>query len=221
MLRADAMQIHVNVMQELIMPEGDRSFEGMLERIAAIAERLSIPVIVKEVGFGITAEPAAKLKEAGVRLIDVGGSGGTNFAAIENARREVSLGWLNEWGAMTSAALLDVAQHYSPSAIIASGGIRNAMDACKALAVGAAAVGMAGTLLRIWKQEGTAGLISCIEQLHNDLRLLMTALGATHISSLWSVPIIISGDTAHWCYARGVDIKRYANRSSDQAPVSR
>ncbi|TDF99327.1 type 2 isopentenyl-diphosphate Delta-isomerase [Paenibacillus piri] len=223
MIKADALQIHLNVMQELIMPEGDRQFTGMLERIALIAARVGVPVIVKEVGFGIAQEGAAALLQAGVNVIDTGGSGGTNFAAIENARRTAKLDWLNDWGCTTAVALLEVlkAAHAQQSSgggdrsvsVIASGGIRSSLEIGKALIVGASAVGMAGALLRVLQYEGTAALIERIDTFHQEIKLIMTALGASSIAGLRQVPVVILGETAQWCGLRGVDIGMYARRN--------
>jgi len=212
MLRANALQIHINPMQELIMPEGDRDFRGVLERIAQIVRAIDVPVIVKEVGFGMTVEAGKKLHEAGVSVIDIGGFGGTNFAAIENARREESIGWLNDWGIPTSCALLEIGQAILPNRIIASGGINNALDLCRALSIGAGAAGLAGTFLKTLNQEGIDAVIQQITNLNDQLSLIMTGLGASRISDLWHVPMIIGGETAHWCYARGIDIRAYAQR---------
>jgi isopentenyl-diphosphate delta-isomerase len=212
MLEANALQIHLNVMQELIMPEGDRDFSGMLRRIAAIVERVPVPVIVKEVGFGIMAESAAKLKDIGVELVDVGGAGGTNFAAIENARRSMPFEWLNDWGNETSVALLEALSVYAPGQVIASGGIRSPLDICKALSLGASVVGMAGSFLRTLHELGTEALLNQVDELHEGLRLLMTALGCRTVADLWKVPVVITGDTAYWCEARGIDTTAYARR---------
>ncbi|MCU6795852.1 type 2 isopentenyl-diphosphate Delta-isomerase [Paenibacillus sp. WQ 127069] len=223
MLQADALQIHLNVMQELIMPEGDRDFTGMLERISTIVERLHVPVIVKEVGFGMARESAAALLEAGVSTIDVGGYGGTNFAAIENARRNVQMDWLNDWGCKTTIALLEVIEavklmrvHTAPHkklTVIGSGGVRGSLEACKALSLGASAVGIAGAFLHIQRTEGTDALINKMDDMHQELKLLMTALGAGTIEDLWNVPLVIRGETAEWCTARGIDIRSYASRT--------
>ncbi|NHN28744.1 type 2 isopentenyl-diphosphate Delta-isomerase [Paenibacillus agricola] len=226
MIQADGLQIHLNVMQELIMPEGDRDFTGMLERIHIIVQHLQIPVIVKEVGFGMSREGAAALMQAGVTVIDVGGFGGTNFAAIENARRDVQMNWLNDWGCKTSIALLEVmdaipirsANSKAISsdlklAIIGSGGIRGSLEACKALTLGASAVGVAGAFLRVLREQGTAALLVHIDEMHQQLKLLMTALGASTIEKLWNTPIVITGDTAAWCGARGIDSTSYAKRT--------
>jgi isopentenyl-diphosphate delta-isomerase len=225
MINADALQIHLNVMQELIMPEGDRDFTGMLERIKAIVQGIGIPVIVKEVGFGMVRESALALFQAGVSIIDVGGSGGTNFAEIENKRRTQPMEWLNDWGCKTSIALLEAGEALKERnccsaqipatrlSLIGSGGVRSSLEACKALTLGASAVGIAGTFLHTLRTEGTAALINRIHEMHQHLKLLMTALGALTIEDLKDVPIIICGETAHWCDVRGIDIKQYAARS--------
>ncbi|MFE5317152.1 type 2 isopentenyl-diphosphate Delta-isomerase [Paenibacillus sp. NPDC056579] len=219
MLRADALQIHLNVMQELIMPEGDRDFRGTSERIASIMERVHVPVIVKEVGFGMAHESVTALARLGVTLFDIGGSGGTNFAAIENARRSEPISWLNDWGSTTAVALLE-ALHALKSrkaqtgeAIIATGGISGSREVSKALILGASAVGIAGAFLSILRTDGTAALIDRIRSIHHELTLVMTALGAPAIADLWNVPVVVGGETAHWCMTRGIDITSYANRS--------
>jgi isopentenyl-diphosphate delta-isomerase len=214
MIEANALQIHLNVMQELIMPEGDRSFNGMLERIAAIVNVVEVPVIVKEVGFGIMRENAQQLKNIGVQVVDVGGTGGTNFAAIENARRQNPLDFLNDWGCSTSVALLEALHVYPPGHVIASGGITNALEVVKALTLGASAVGMAGAFLKVLRSEGTEALLHFADELQQGLLILMTALGASTVDQLWNHPVVIMGETAEWCQARGIDITEYAGRGS-------
>lgn len=214
MIEANALQIHLNVMQELIMPEGDRSFTGMLKRIETIVQQVSVPVIVKEVGFGIMRENARQLADIGVHILDVGGTGGTNFAAIENARRQAPLDWLNDWGCTTSVALLEALSIYPRGSIIASGGITNALEAIKALALGASGVGMAGAFLKVIQSEGIDALMGFIDELHEGLILIMTALGVRSVDQLWQRPLVISGETAAWCTTRGIDITEYAGRGS-------
>jgi isopentenyl-diphosphate Delta-isomerase len=210
MIEANAIQIHLNVMQELIMPEGDRDFRGMTERIQRLVQELKVPVIVKEVGFGITRESAARLKDTGVRALDVGGTGGTNFAAIENARSLHPLPLLNDWGCTTSIALLECSASFGGGAVIASGGIRSGTEIVKALALGASAAGMAGWLLKILLDSGTSGLILALEACHKEISLLMTALGTPDIPSLQRTPVVIVGETAEWCRVREIDITKRA-----------
>lgn len=212
MIGADALQIHLNVMQELIMPEGDRSFRGAMERIDAIAQTLNVPVIVKEVGFGIMRESAAKLISLPIAAVDVGGSGGTNFAAIENARRDLPLEWLNDWGNPTGTALLETLSVWPHGRVIASGGIRNGLECAKALALGASAVGIAGAALRVLREQGPEALVAYLQRTDSELRMVMTALGARTVPELWQAPLVIGGETAEWCLRRGIDIDAYARR---------
>jgi isopentenyl-diphosphate delta-isomerase len=212
MIEADGIQIHLNVVQELVMPEGDRSFAGMLDRIYEIAKGVGVPVIVKEVGFGMTAEAASRLLSAGVTAVDCGGAGGTNFAAVENARRDAPLPWFNDWGIPTAASLLEVLEVSNAERTIASGGIRTSLEAAKALALGAGAVGIAGAFLRILKEGGIEALIRTINDVHAEIRLIMAAVGASTIAELRQAPLLIGGETAHWCWARGIDVRKYARR---------
>lgn len=108
LLDADALQVHVNPAQELVMPEGDRDFRGWLDRIEAIVDAVPVPVVIKEVGFGLSAASIAQVATRGVRTVDVSGRGGTNFAAIENQRRTGrEYGYLAGWGQSTVECLLD------------------------------------------------------------------------------------------------------------------
>ncbi len=214
MLEADMLQIHLNVMQELIMPEGDREFTGMLKRIEAVVRSVDVPVMVKEVGFGILREGAAKLREVGVQIVDCGGAGGTNFAAIENARRPEPMEWLNDWGHSTAIALLETLHIYPREGqVSATGGIAGALDICKALTLGASAVGMAGTLLKVQRSQGTDALIREIRRLQSELKLLCTALGVRGVRELRHVPAVISGSTLAWCEQRNIDTFAVANRT--------
>ncbi|RXJ03929.1 type 2 isopentenyl-diphosphate Delta-isomerase [Anaerobacillus alkaliphilus] len=212
MLRADALQIHLNVVQELVMPEGDRTFSGVLERIKDIVDELSIPVIVKEVGFGMSKETATKLANVGVNVIDVGGSGGTNFAKIENLRREFTLDLFNDWGISTAASICEVKQSQPFFSVIGTGGIRTGLDIAKALSLGASAVGVAGLLLKELHDNGEEGLEMTIERLMNELKMVMTALGIRKIDELRKVPLVISGETFHWLKQRGIPTKNYSQR---------
>lgn len=212
MISADALQIHLNVMQELLMPEGERDFQGTTERISRIAEAAGVPVIVKEVGFGIASEAAVRLKAAGIHALDVGGSGGTSFAAIENARRSRPLEALNQWGCTTAVALLECAPVFGRGSMIASGGIRCGLEVVKALALGASAAGVAGFFLKLLQQSGVDGLVRGIGEMKEETALAMAALGAGNVEDLWRCPVVILGETAEWCRARGIDTESLARR---------
>lgn len=209
MVEANALQIHLNVVQELTMPEGDRDFKGALDRIARIAESVHVPVIVKETGFGISRETAELLEGTKIAAIDVSGFGGTNFAAIENERRQRKLAFFHDWGVPTAAALIEVGS-VSSKTLLASGGIRHAGDIVKAFVLGADAAGLAGSFLKTAIDHGESFLISEVEALHEDLRMMMTALGARNLAELKNCPAVISGELYHYLSLRGQDPAAFA-----------
>ncbi|HSI66352.1 MAG TPA: type 2 isopentenyl-diphosphate Delta-isomerase [Planococcus sp. (in: firmicutes)] len=212
MIGADGLQIHLNVIQELTMPEGDREFSGALERIQAIAESIPVPLIVKETGFGISRETATKLAAVNVSAIDVSGFGGTNFASIENERRARKLTYFQDWGIPTAAAIVE-ARSVFKGPVLASGGIQHALDMVKAFTLGADAAGLAGSFLKTAMDEGESQLIADIEGLKEDLKMMMTALGAKKLSDLPHCPAIITGDLHQYLSARGLDPDSFANRA--------
>ena len=213
MIQANAMQIHLNVIQELTMPEGDRDFTGALKRIEAIVNGVDVPIIVKEVGFGMSSETVEKLLSVGVTAVDIGGSGGTNFAEIENRRREETLLFFNEWGIPTPISIIEASSVFEGMSIIGSGGFKSALDIAKGLAIGANAIGMAGSFLQILVEQGLESLMKEIQVVHKELTLILTALGAKTISELKKVPLIISGETYHWLNQRGIDTKQFSQRN--------
>lgn len=213
MLEANALQIHLNVVQELAMPEGDRDFRFALERIERIASDVNVPVIIKEVGFGMNRETVAKLQSVGISAVDIGGFGGTNFAKIENERRTNSLAIFNKWGIPTTVAIVEANETATGISVIASGGIQSCLDIAKSIALGADAAGMAGFFLKILIKEGIDDLIAEINMLHQELAMMMTALGAKNIFALQHVPLIISGKTHHWLNERNINTKKFSHRN--------
>ncbi|MFS0656508.1 type 2 isopentenyl-diphosphate Delta-isomerase [Bacillus sp. 179-C3.3 HS] len=212
MLEANLLQIHLNVIQEIVMPEGDRDFRGAIERIAAITESIGIPVVVKEVGFGMSKETAKKLFDAGVAAVDIGGFGGTNFSKIENLRRQKALLYFDNWGIPTAASIAEVHTAFQDQTLLASGGIQDALDVTKSIALGASAAGLAGFFLKSLTNGGESGLISDIISLQEDVKMLMTVLGAKTIEELRNTPLVITGDTSHWLKERGVNTTYYSVR---------
>lgn len=212
MLQANALQLHLNTIQELTMPEGDRDFTGALQRIEKIVNHTHVPVIVKEVGFGMSRETAKKLNDVGVSIVDIGGFGGTNFAKIENERRKRLLTFFNSWGIPTAVSVAEV-KHSSPMlTVLASGGIQSSLDVVKALSIGASAAGLAGFVLNILLSEGIEGVITEIEEMKLEMTYLLTALGVRTIDELQKIPLLIEGKSHHWLNERGMDTKVYSNR---------
>ncbi|MEH7331394.1 type 2 isopentenyl-diphosphate Delta-isomerase [Neobacillus drentensis] len=213
MIEANAIQIHLNVIQELTMPEGDRDFTGALKRIEEIVKNVEVPVVVKEVGFGMSMETVRTLKSVGVTVVDVGGSGGTNFAEIENRRREKSLSFFTDWGIPTPISIIEASSVSNDISIIGSGGFSNGIEMVKGLAVGADAIGIAGYFLRILVDQGVDSLMGEIETLHKEMIMIMTALGAKTIADLKRIPLIITGETCQWLNQRGIDTRTFAQRT--------
>ncbi|EAC9050973.1 type 2 isopentenyl-diphosphate Delta-isomerase [Listeria monocytogenes] len=214
MLEADALQIHINPAQELVMQEGDRSFSHWLTRIEEYVKLSPVPVVVKEVGFGMTRETVATLASVGVQSVDLAGKGGTNFAQIENdRRRDQAYDFLLDWGISTGQALIDMQHQDAPKiAYLASGGIRNPLDIVKALALGADSVGMAGQIIYSLKKEGVTKTIEKLELWKEQLRGLFVLADAKNISELKTTPLIISGELAKWGTLREIDLVKLANR---------
>jgi isopentenyl-diphosphate Delta-isomerase len=198
MIEANAIQIHLNVIQELLMPEGDRSFSNQLKNIEEIIRKVHIPVIVKEVGYGISKETALQLKNIGVKYIDVGGFGGTNFSIIENARRKEAINEFNQWGISTVASIAEVKHAHPTCTIIASGGIRNGLDGVKSLVLGSSLFGMAGRLLKILMEDGIEALMDKIDSIHQQIKIALVALGVTSPIELQGKPHVFFGKTKEW-----------------------
>ncbi|MEK3991006.1 type 2 isopentenyl-diphosphate Delta-isomerase [Robertmurraya sp. FSL R5-0851] len=212
MLEANALQIHLNTIQELTMPEGDRDFTGALRRMEDIVKKLPVPVIVKEVGFGMSRETAKKLTQIGISIVDVGGFGGTNFAKIENERRNRLLSFFNSWGIPTVVSIAEVKYSFPDLTVLGSGGVQCSLDVVKALSLGASAVGLAGYILKILLEEGIEESMTEIEEIKKEIGYVMTALGSTTIKDLQKAPLIIEGKTHHWLNERGINTKIYSNR---------
>ncbi|EAG0068174.1 type 2 isopentenyl-diphosphate Delta-isomerase [Listeria monocytogenes] len=214
MLEANALQIHINPAQELVMQEGDRSFSHWLTRIEEYVKLSPVPVVVKEVGFGMTRETVKTLADIGVQTVDLAGKGGTNFAQIENdRRRDQAYDFLLDWGISTGQALIDMQHQDAPKiAYLASGGIRNPLDIVKALALGADSVGMAGQIIYSLKKEGVTKTIEKLELWKEQLRGLFVLANAKNISELKTTPLIISGELAKWGALREIDLVKLANR---------
>jgi isopentenyl-diphosphate delta-isomerase len=153
MIQADALAIHVNVLQELIQIEGDRDFRGIIDRIGQVQQCLQVPVIVKEVGGGLDSTSAKRLWDVGIRNFDIGGSGGTSWAHIEGLRASSDLikrrgEIFRNWGLSTSEALEGVRKSLPDATIIATGGLRDGLTVLKALYKGADMAGIGLPLMR-------------------------------------------------------------------------
>ena len=213
LLDADALQIHLNAPQEIVMPEGDREFSNWIENVQSIVDGLEKPVIVKEVGFGMSRETVKLLESIGVTLIDISGKGGTNFAQIENYRRkDFKLDDFEAWGQSTVVSLLEAQESVNKASIIASGGIRRPMEIVKALALGASVSGLSSQIMHMALDDVDEAIATLLNW-KEEIRRIMTLLGAASVEDLRKTDLIIGGQSAEWCEARDIDKRTYAFRS--------
>ncbi|MDW4326244.1 type 2 isopentenyl-diphosphate Delta-isomerase [Staphylococcus saprophyticus] len=208
LLDAQALQVHVNAPQELVMPEGNRTFSTWMENLAQIVSRVDVPVIVKEVGFGMSKETIKSLNEIGVRYVDVSGRGGTNFVDIENERRTYKdMDYLGLWGQTTVESLLESASYQQDMDILASGGLRTPLDAVKCLALGASAVGMSRPFLNQVENYGITETLNYTEQFTDHMKKIMTMLDVKTIKDLKQTQMVFSPKLQSWIEQRGLDIR--------------
>ena len=186
------LQVHVNVMQELLMPEGERQFRLWQSNLKDYAEQITVPLVLKEVGFGMDVKTIAKAYEMGIRTVDLSGRGGTSFAYIEN-RRSGQRDYLNDWGQSTMQALINAQDWKDKMELLVSGGVRNPLDIIKSLVFGAKAVGLSRTILELVENYPVDVVISIVESWKEDLRLIMCALNCARIEDLQKVDYLLYG----------------------------
>lgn len=178
------VQIHLNLIQELLMPEGDHNFSEWKINLENILKAINIPIILKETGFGMNNETIEELLSMGVKCIDISGMGGTNFANIENTRANKKREYFEKIGYDTCTSLEYSKQFQNNVDILASGGIRNPLDIVKALALGAKAVGISNHFLKILINEGKDKLITTIEEWKIEIKYLMLISNSKNIEEL-------------------------------------
>jgi isopentenyl-diphosphate delta-isomerase len=197
MIDAQALCVHLNPLQEAIQPEGDHNVSGCLDALGELCSACSYPVIAKETGGGISCETAKKLWSSGVTAIDIGGWGGTNWAAVERVRvdspaQDETADLLTDWGIPTVVSLMETAPYGGP--VIATGGVRSGIDIAKAIALGADLAGMALPLLKP-AMQGEEALYETIESVNHQLKIAMFLTGSGSISELGRVRTYITGMT--------------------------
>ncbi len=189
-IEADAIIVHLNPLQELMQPEGDRNFKGVLDGIEHLIKKTTIPVIVKETGAGISQSVAKKLLNVGVSVIDVAGAGGTSWAKVENLREsnfEPNIDF-DEWGISTTHCLIDISKIKQPQdfELISSGGIRSAFDIVKSLCLGADFAASAQPFIKAISVNGLEGAEELFLKWEKDLKTILTLLGCQSVDDLKS-----------------------------------
>lgn len=190
---ADALVLHLNSMQEVFQPEGDTDFRRLLPAIEQVCKSLSVPVGVKEVGWGIDADTAAVLSSVGVAFIDAAGAGGTSWSQVEKFRSNDSLRRqaaeaFADWGIPTAESIVEIRERLPDAYVIASGGLRSGVDAAKSLALGANMAGF-GRVLLPQAANGNSDvsleqLFKQFERIEFELRTAMFGIGTGSVSEL-------------------------------------
>ena len=188
MIRADAVTVHLNPLQELMQPEGDRNFCGVTKAIEDLNNNTSLPVIVKETGAGISGDVAHRLQQAGVSIIDCSGAGGTSWGKVENTRNEDRNPHpgFNDWGIPTIQCIEQINELHSRKEfeLIASGGIRDGFDMVKALCLGSDFTATAQPVIKSIMDNGAEGMINLLNKLESEVVTIMCLLGVSSIDGL-------------------------------------
>lgn len=185
---ADSLVLHLNSLQEAVQDGGDLNFESLLPKIEEICKHVTVPIGVKEVGFGIDGLVAKELYNVGIDYIDVAGAGGTSWSQVEKLRsvdplRKAAAEAFNSWGIPTKDCIVSVKRHVPTVPIVASGGMKTGLDAAKAITIGADLVGFARTLLEA-ATETPEAVIHVMDQIELELKMTMFGIGVKSITEL-------------------------------------
>ena len=188
MIEADALIIHLNPLQEAVQERGDRNWRGLLAAIEGVCRQVDFPVIVKEVGSGISGPLARQLIEAGVSVIDIAGAGGTSWAAVEAERAKTGRGQaianaFRSWGLPTAQALREVRAMCPDAVVIASGGLQDGVDCAKAIRLGADMTALAAAVLP-FAIAGAGALTAHLEIIIEQLRIACFCTGSQNLAAL-------------------------------------
>ncbi len=194
MIEADALMLHLNALQEALQTGGNTDFSGLAARIAEVCRNVGVPVVVKEVGWGISERSAKLLADCGVAAIDVAGAGGTSWSQVEMYRateesmRKLAASFVG-WGIPTADSIAMVKQAAPGMRIFASGGLRDGIDVAKCIALGATLGGMAGPFLKA-AAHSTERAFDAIRLIHQQLRVSMFSVAAADLSALQRIPLM-------------------------------
>lgn len=182
--KAKILQIHLNPLQELLMENGDIDFKSWTKNIKDAIENIQIPIILKETGFGMAESTFKLLESLGVKTVDISSKGGTNFAYIEDKRRNLNRSYLYEMGYTLKESLKNAKKHMDKLEILASGGINNPMQIVKCLAMGAKAVGISGYILRLLQEKEDDEIINILNEWIYEIKLIMLLTNSKNIEKL-------------------------------------
>jgi len=211
MIEADALAVHLNPAQEVFQPEGDPHYKGIINRLSILVEKLGVPVIVKETGNGISMETALLLRRTGVKIIDIGGFGGTSWIKVEmyrakrngdKMRAKASKSYVN-WGIPTAISVLEVKTGYPEATVICSGGVRTGLDIAKCIALGADYAGMALPFLRA-AVKGKRALLELVDKITYELKVALFLTGSRSIKELKTKKPVLGPRITSWINQRNL-----------------
>ena len=218
MVKADALALHMNPLQEAVQVDGDTDYRGVYAKIKELSNEISTPLIMKETGAGIAWEDAVKMQEAGASGLEISGVGGTSWSAVEyHIAKEVGkkeMEYLGQalwnWGIPTAVSVVETSNKTTLE-VIASGGLRTGVEVVKSIALGASLGGMAKPFLEK-AVEGRESLSDHVDHIIREIKVVMFLVGAKNVEELGKVPVVILGRTAEWLKRRGFDVDEYVNR---------
>jgi isopentenyl-diphosphate delta-isomerase len=221
MIDADALAIHLNPLQELVQPGGDVRFRGVIRALSDLAKSLDKPLIVKEIGCGISREVAQEIAKAGASAIDVAGAGGTSWAAVEfynsKQRGEVQKSEVAEtfwnWGIPTAMSLCEVLSLKPKLKVISSGGIQNGIHVAKSIALGADLAGIARPLL-LPAFSSDEAIVARLNRIIAELKITLMLVGCRNLDQLKSAPLVIKGELLNWILQRGLEVRGVDRRKN-------
>lgn len=196
----NALCVHLNPAMEVVQPEGDNDFRHGLDTIARLVDGLSVPIIVKETGCGLSRRVGERLVARGVRWVDVSGAGGTSWVAVEALRARAKTKALGElywdWGIPTAASVAQLSG--LGLGIVATGGLGNGLDVAKAIALGATAGGLARNLLMAWNEGGREGALRAGREIIDEVRIACLLTGSATPQALADQPLVIGPKLERW-----------------------
>jgi isopentenyl-diphosphate delta-isomerase len=206
-IKADGLCVHINPAQEMFQSKGDVDFRDCFSNLKKLCKSMKYPVVGKEVGNGISYETSVMLKKAGVKAIDIGGSGGTNWMLVEALRHGKRCNGFTDHGIPTAISVLETKRVGLP--IIATGGVRDGLHIAKSIALGADITGMALPIIRVLDKLGPEGLSMYIDELQKELKMMMFLNGCDTIAELKNANYVLHGKVLDWARQRHLLNKRY------------
>lgn len=218
-INADALAIHLNPAQEAVQPEGDTDFsEDLYYKVRDVIQELGVPVIIKEVGHGLSMEVLSKLVKLGARYVDTAGACGTNWALVEALRNpKESVNYyvgleLANWGIPTPLSVIEARSISRELVIIGSGGVWSGVKALKVLALGANLVGFARPLLKALLEQGLEGAEMYVKRYLTTLKITMFLVGAKDLKSVCKTPIVLGSTIINYLTQRGINPAEYVEK---------